>query len=606
MGTSRPAQPIQLSRPFMLWDWVVAPARGEFRRNGITERVEPKAMEVLVFLAQHPGEVVTRDDLERHVWRGALVGYDAVTNTVLKLRKALGDDAREPSIIATIPKRGYRLVAPVRYLDEPAVPSTTAETPPSTEDSSDRSETGEGSPAGCAYAQTGRAAGKSASRPVPLPAWRRLWPALVGTLMAIVAVGAAFYWSRSLETLEPASGLGGKLAAPPSVLVLPFASIGDDPLQERFADGITEDLITDLSRLAQLAVIASNTSFSYQGRRVTPQEAGRELGVDFIVEGSIRRDGESVRLNARLVDAKTGLELWAMRYDRPLAQVFAVQDALTGSIVNALAVRLTPHERESLAQRPTDSLVAYDRFQEGQRLAKDQTAESARRAEAAYRSAIEADPDYGRAYGAWAYVFARSFRFGWTDTPLETIDRALELAKKAVARDAAIPQTHWALGYVYLMRRDYAKAEAAARAALQVAPNYADGYGLLAFIKNALGQPAPAIALIQRGMQLNPYYTWDYPYNLGRAYYALGRTDDAIRALEEARRRNENAPGTRLYLAAAYVRAGRQADAEREVQELAVLSPSETIAHLKKADPIDDPKLMEAFVADLRKAGLPE
>jgi adenylate cyclase len=576
METRHPAERVRLSRRFMLRDWVVAPDRGELTRNGIMRRVEPKAMEVLVYLAERQGEVVTRDDLERHVWQGALVGYDAITNTVLKLRKALGDDAREPRIIATIPKRGYRLVAPVRFLDGEAEPTLVA----------------------VGTAETDAATPRR-RRP------KVLWVGVaVAILLALAGLATTLRYGWLPGSL-PSRPLSGGEAAP-SVMVLPFSSLGDDPQQERFADGITEDLITDLSRLSHLAVIASNTSFSYKGRHVRPQDVGRELGVDFVVEGSIRRDARSVRVNARLVDARTGFERWAKRYDRPLAEVFAVQDAVTASVVRALAVRLSPHEKENIAERATDNLLAYDRFQEGQRLAKDQTADSARRAQAAYRSAIAADPNYGRAYGALAYLLARSFRFGWTDTPAETIDRALELARKAVALDPAIPQTHWALGYVYLMRRDYANAEAAARDALQVAPNYADGYGLLAFIKNALGQPQAAIELIERGMRLNPYYTWDYPYNLGRAYYMLGRIGEAIKLLEEARRRNENAPGTRLYLAASYIRAGRQADAEWEVQELSVLSPSETISHLKKADPIDEPKLMGAFVADLRKAGLPE
>ena len=154
---------------------------------------------------------------------------------------------------------------------------------------------------------------------------------------------------------------------------------------------------------------------------------------------------------------------------------------------------------------------------------------------------------------------AVAFRRGWTDTPIETLARALELAKKGVALDDSIPQTHWALGYVYLMRKELENAEAAAMQSIAVAPNYADGYGLLALINNNLGNPEKAIELINRGMQLNPYYTWDYPYNLGRAYYTLGRYEDAISELEKARERNENAAPIKLYLIASYVRSGREA-----------------------------------------------
>lgn len=169
-----------------------------------------------------------------------------------------------------------------------------------------------------------------------------------------------------------------------------------------------------------------------------------------------------------------------------------------------------------------------------------------------------------------------------------------------------MPQTHWALGYVRLMRREFGQAEKAVEQALTIAPNYADGYGLLALIKNGRGDSDAAIALIEKGMQLNPYYTWDYPYNLGRAYYTLGRIDEAITALESARARNENAVPVRLHLAAAYARAGRLDDAQWEVEELQLISPTDTIAHFRNTHPISDPALMQELVVDLRKAGLPE
>jgi TolB-like protein len=534
-------------------------------------------MEVLVYLAQRQGEVVTREELEQHVWRGALVGYDAVTNTVIKLRKALGDDAREPGIVATIPKRGYRLVAPVRYLDEQPDPPPAAAPP---------------------------------INPVSLPAARAgsgsarkilLGVALVG----LVGLAAELLWiwpPTALQSVVPSAG--GTSAH--SLVVLPFESLGDDQKQEHFADGITEDLITDLSNVSHLSVVGSNTAFSYKGKQVKPQEVARELGVDYVVEGSVRQDAGSARVNARLVDAKTGFERWGERFDRHLAEVFSAQDEVTDRIVAALATTLTQPDKEDVAQPTTDNLVAYDHFQEGQKLAQMQTRETALAAEEAFRSAIEADPTYARAYCALAYILARNFRYGWTEAPVETIDRALELANKAVSLDGSIPQPYWALGYVYLMRKEYDKAEAALRDALKVAPAYADSYGLLALFKNVMGEPETAIELIKRGMELNPHYTWDYPYNLGRAYYTLGRINEAIAALEEAKTRNENATVVRLQLAASYARAGRQADAEWEIQELEIMNPKDTLSNLKKTDPLNNAKLMDEFLADLRKAGLPE
>ena len=556
---------------FAVGDWLVQPDQGEMTRGAESVRVEPKAMEVLVYLAQRQGEVVTRDDLERDVWKGALVGYDAVTSTVIKLRKALGDSARRPSVIRTIPKRGYQLIAPVKLTGEHPAESM----PPETRKPPTR-------------------VGKTALLLTPV----------------IVLLAGIFYWAstpRAPESPPLEEGVSGAVtSAPPSIVVLPFENLSDDPSQEHFADGITEDIITDLSGLSDLLVIASNTSFSYKGRKITPQEVGADLKVGFVLEGSIRRHEDSVRVNAQLVDAKTGFQKWARRYDRKLDQVFAVQDEVTNSIVDALAINMTDTERARLAQRNTSSLEAYDYFREGQRLSKVSSRETNVQAQQTYRSAIKADPGYGRAYGALAYTMAYSYRRGWSDSPVQTIDQALELALKAVELDGSIPQTYWSLGYVHLMRKEYEKADAAVTRALAIAPNYADGYGLLALIKNALGESEEAIVLIKKGMELNPYYTWDYPYNLGRAYYTLGRYEDAIAALEEARTRNENVVPVRLHLAASYVGAGRQDDAEWEVQEIQILSPTDTISHLRIAHPIDDPELMNAFIDDLRAAGLPE
>ncbi len=566
-------------REFSVGDWHVSPLEGVISRNSENVRLEPKAMEVLVYLASRPGEVVSREDLENKVWRGAVVGYDAVTSTVIKLRKALGDSARESRFIATVPKRGYQLIAPVTY---PEAGAPDAAEPPG-------------------------AAGATPNRTQSTP-FVRLRLVLVMAMLGLT-VGLAYLFMPGTppsgdETADVSVQAGR--GAPPSIVVLPFENLGEEPLNDSFTDGITEDLITDLSGISNLLVIASNTAFAFKGKKVSASALAAELNVGFILEGSIRRHGGSIRVNARLIDARSGFQRWAKRYDQEVTEVFAVQDEVTRSIVEALAVKLSPQEVERLARRTTNSLVAYDHFQEGQRLSRISTLETNQQAQVAYRKAIEADPDYGRAYGALGYTLAYNFRRGWTDSPAQTIDLALQLAKKAVEFDSSIPQNHWSLGYVHLMRQEYEAAESAVAQAVAIAPNFADGYGLLALIKNALSESDLAIALIEKGMRLNPYFTWDYPYNLGRAYYTLGRIDEAITALEDARSRNPNAIPVRLHLAASYVRAGRLGDAQWEVEEIQALSPAETISLLKSTHPINDPKVMDTFAADLRAAGLPE
>jgi len=562
---------IREAKSFDVGGWRVTPDEDVVSRDGRSERLEPLAMQVLVYLASRAGEVVSRADLEEVVWKGGVVSYDSVTSTVIKLRKALGDDARKPTYITTIPKRGYQLIAPV---------SLVADEPPA------------------------QAASPESVAPVPSASADRR---KVATLVVVLITAAAAILGVLTQLTPPAVESDGQpVSSPPSIVVLPFQSLSDDPSQERFADGITEDIITDLSGITGVRVIASNTSFSYKGRQVSTQEVGDELRIDYVLEGSVRRRGDSIRVNAQLVDVRTAFQVWAHRYDRAAQETFAVQDELTNQIVEPLAVQLSPQEKARLARQPTNNLAAYDHFQEGQRLGKINTKDSNIEAQHAYRKAIETDPTYGRAYGALAYTLAYNFRRGWNDAPMQAIDRALELAQRGVELDASIPQTFWSLGYVHLMRKEFALAQQAVETSLSIAPNYADGFGLLALINNSLGNAKAAIANIQKGMQLNPYYTWDYPYNLGRAYYILGEYDKAIPELESAKTRNPNVMPVRLVLAACYVRTGRAADAEWEIEEVQAINPHETLSHLANTFATNDAELLQRFLQDLREAGLPE
>ena len=554
---------------FYIGDWRVSPAQGILTRGSESERLEPKAMEVLVYLASQPGEVVTREALERDVWHGALVGYDAVTSTIIKLRKALGDNARQPHFIATIPKKGYQLIASITDL-------------------TDEEKYGANSPV----------SDESHSATPQTPPRQRL-SLVVAVLAGLILLSLIWLWSTEPQPEQPDT-------APPSIIVLPFENLSDDPKQAYLADGITEDIITDLSRLSNLLVIASHTSNQYRDRQVSPKAVGQELNVKYVLIGSIRQVGNAIRVNAQLVNSATGFNTWAQRYDRDVAEVFAVQDEVTASIVNALAVKMDSKEKNRLAKRATDSLKAYDLFQEGQKLFQIRTKETLKQARDLYQKAIELDPNYGRAYGAIAVSLASEYLEGWTNTPIETLDRALVLAEKAVELDDSSPQTYWALGFVYLMRKQYTEAENAVSHAIKIAPNYADGYGLLALINNHLGQPARAIELNTKGMRLNPYYSWQYLYTSGVAYYFLDNYEAAITILEKAKERNENVIPVKLFLAASYIKTGRTNDAAWIVAQLQTLNPAISISEIEKTIPIAKPENKQGFLADLRKAGISE
>jgi adenylate cyclase len=546
-------------KPLSIGNWHVSPAEDLLQRGDESVRLEPKAMEVLVYLASRPGEVITREELERDVWRGAVIGYDAVTNTVIKLRKALQDDARQPRFIATIPKKGYQLIAPVAESGGGAVPS-----------------------AGPAP----RARVWIAGRPVK---------ALAG-LAALLVLGLAI--------LQLA--VHSRTVDPPSIVVLPFENISNDSRQDYLANGITEDIITDLSRLSGLMVISRATSSSLKEDDLGAKTIGADLGVRYVLKGSIQRLGRKLRVSAQLIDTRTNANVWAQRFDREANQVFTVQDEVTHRIVDALAIRITTQERQRLKQKATANLAAYDFFQEGKRLSRVSTKQSNEQARAAFRKAIQLDPDYGRAYGSIAYTLTFDYLRGWTDNPNEALDRALVLAKKAVALDNSTPQTYWVLGFVHLARKEYRDAEEAADESTRIAPNFADGYGLLALIDANLAKPKQAMLLIKKGMRLNPYYTWEYLYILGIAHYTLGDYDQAIKVLGDAEARNDNVAQIKLFLAASYVGAGRIEDAKWEIATLQTISPTTTVTETANTIPIADPDLKRALLADLRTAGLPD
>lgn len=560
---------------FYLNDWWVCPAEGDLVRDDVTIHLEPKAMDVLVYLALHAGRVVSREELEREVWHGAIVGYDAVTNTIIKLRKALQDNSRSPRFIATVPKKGYQLIVTPDFKSEISkVVRQEALSPVPTDVSSlSKDDT----------SHSVRTRNNVNRRIIALAL-------LLGFGIGIISLLL--------------SGENTERIKVPSIIVLPFDNLSEDAGQEAFADGITEDIITDLSRLSNVFVLATNTSFSYKDKQVLPRRVGEELNVNYVLKGSIRPFGDKIRMTTQLIDAATGFNVWAERYDRNLDEIFTVQDEVLQSIVNALAVTLSSQEKQRLAHRTTNSLVAYDYFQEGQRLFKISTAETNEKARQMYRSAIEYDPAYGRAYGALAIVLSADYRRGWTISPLENLDRALVLAKKAVELDGSTPQTYWALSFIHLARKEYKEAKSVISEAIEIAPNYADGYGLLALINAYDGNAQQAIKLNDKALKSNPYYSYEYLITYGIAYYYLKNYDKAVEILEQAYTRNSNHVFIRLLLAVSYIGMGQQDEAEWLVSELALTNPTTVISSIKNTIPFSGADFTNRFLMDLKKAGM--
>jgi serine/threonine protein kinase/Tfp pilus assembly protein PilF len=437
---------------------------------------------------------------------------------------------------------------------------------------------------------------------------------VVSILVTIVLVAGIFLivdkttQEEGIVEVEQKKGSGNtanEAVSVPSILVLPFRNIGNETEDEYLVDGMTDDIITDMSKLSGILVIAGQTALQFKKTNISPLDAGRELNSDFILDGSVRRSGSNLRVNAQLIDVKTAVPLWAERYDRNLDNIFEVQDEITSKIIMSLSGRLTNQEQALKAEVTRVDFDAYDSFLKGQRYYNLRTKESVAEAIDAYKKAIQIDPSFARAYGAYGVALALQYRMGWTDSPGETLNRALEMAQKAVSIDGSNPQVYWALGYVHMRRLEIDKANAAIGRAIEIAPNYADGYAMLAVINNIQGKPIEAIKNVQKAMQINPYYTFEYPYNLGRAYYVAGNYSEAIPSLLEALDRNGTDYRPRLYLIASYVRLGQMDDAKWELDQILTQNPDISISYITRVHP-DNKESLGKLVNDIRQAGLPE
>ncbi|GMR17854.1 MAG: hypothetical protein BMS9Abin33_0248 [Gammaproteobacteria bacterium] len=555
-----------LTMPFQLADWHVHPASDRISRNNEETRLEPRVMAVLSLLATRAGEVVSREELEANIWGNTIVGYDALASSINKLRKALGDDTSKPRYIETVSKKGYRLIAPIIVENNSTLSSVA--TPENS-------------------------------------ALKNRFIYIVVVLLLGIGFASYLLFSGNKESVTKPDYLSPPVEK--RMAVLPFTNISGNPEQDYFVDGITDDLITDLSGLSGIVIVSRSATFSYKGQEVNSRAVGQELGADFLLEGSVRKSGKRWRINVKLINTKDGTNLWAKRYENTESTLFKAQDEVVNNIVRALALQLNVQDKQRLGHRPTTNFEAYDLFLLGQKLFKARNKESNQEAQQAYRRAIKLDPNFARAHGSLAVSLDVHYWRGWSDTPEETLDRALAMSKLAIELDPSSPQAYWALGYTRLYRKELDMAATAVEHAITLAPNYADGYGLLALINNYLGNGETARQLVTKGMKINPHYTWDYPYNLGRAYYTLGEHQKAIEALLEALDRNEHAASPRIYLAAAYMAAGQKDNAIWEVEQIRVISPEFTLSHIKKNYPIiNNKKLQDIFFDQLRQAGLPE
>ena len=443
-----------------------------------------------------------------------------------------------------------------------------------------------------------------------MPVGKRLSKAALAIIAVVVIAGLVALYQFALRPSPPKMEFASKekMAFPlpdkPSIAVLPFVNMSDDPKQEHFADGMTEEVISTLSRIPTLFVIASNSVFTYKGKPVKVQQVSQELGVRYVLEGSVRRSQDRVRVTAQLIDAVSGHHLWSEKYDRMLKEIFAVQDEITHNIVTALRVKLAGGESIRIARKTTDNVEAWEYYIRGADLARWVKRDENVQAQELFEKAIALDPKFAAAYALLSLTHAQMARFGWSASPEQSLQRAFEMAQKAIALDDSLGDGHAFLGFAHMLRREYEQATAEGERGVVLTPNGATPTAMLAMTLNLVGRTEEAIDLIKRAMRLNPSYPPWYLYVLGQAYRLTGRYTEAIPVFKAYRDLNPNAPFPYIHLAVTYSLMGQQAEARAAINEALRLQPTYSLKQAAKAYPYKSPEVLERELEALRKAGL--
>jgi TolB-like protein len=452
------------------------------------------------------------------------------------------------------------------------------------------------------------------TRVSPLLRWTRAlprrwgWPTVAITIGLVVTIAAVVVWRFAFYSQQAAVASLENMAFPlpdrPSIAVLPFDNLSGDAEQDYIADGITEELITALSQISDMFIIARNSVFTYKGKPVKIQQVSEELGVRYVLEGSVRKAGDRVRIAAQLIDALRGHHVWAERYDRDLKDIFAIQDEITMKIITALQVKLTEGERARLMARGTHNLEAYLKLLQGREPFFTVTKEGNAEGRRLFEEAIALDPEYAHAYidlgvTYWMDIFLQS-----TQSPRDSLRLAFECITKAIALDESNPSAHIQLGWLYAMTKQYDKAIAECERAITIAPNLANGHIWMSMVLSYSGRHEEALQYAEQGLRLDPFPPVHHLRQMGTAYSRVGRHEEAITALKKALNRAPNDVLTRISLTVAYSRAGRMDEAQAEAEEVLKINPkfslenfAQTLPHKNKAD-------KDLVIEALRKAGL--
>jgi len=556
--------------------------RRSLRHGRDDAQLRPKAFDVLCYLVENAGRPLSKEEIMAAVWPKVIVTDESLTRCVSDVRAALRDG--DQRIIKTIPRHGYVFATPVH--EAPHVTAEPVIIP----------------------------AGLATERPNPRQhsatarfALRPLWTLIAAAALVLMAAIASSLW------------LGGqpRLSLPdrPSIAVLPFANIGGDPQQDYFGDGIAEDLTTNLSKFANLFVIASGSAFKYRARSVDAKAVGHELGVRYLLQGNVRRDAERLRITVELVDATSGQQLWAERYDRTPNAVFAVQDEVAQQIISTLVAQINKQDLERALRKPPETLAAYDYYLQGNALMRsfqgERRGETIAAARALYEQSAAADPRYAPALQG----LAQTYLAGWVDPSpghaigvefqrQTVIDRALSFAQKAVELDGNLAEARATLGWILFWQHRIKDGLTEFDRAFELNPNLVDWH--YSIMLTHAGRAAEALAYTTRIMRLDPFYPAVYLHCLGKAYYFLGRNEEAIEQFQAVAARIPSYRPGLVLMAAAAAEIGRSDQMRTAVAELLRIQPDFRIAAWLDFIRLTNREYADRLAAGLRKAGLPD
>lgn len=545
--------------------------------------VRPKSFELLRYLVGNPGRLVSKDELLTAVWPNVVVTDDSLVQCVTELRRALLD--HDQRLIKTVPRRGYRFEATVTAVGGTASAQAA--------DDRDRS------------AET-----DEATVPRREPAGTTKQP----RISMLVAICAAAVLAATIATTSWWFGVHDRptMAPPQSIAVLPFANLGEDPDQEYFAEGVSSDLTTELSRLPGTFVIAYATARTFKGKDIDAKQVGRELNVRYLLNGSVRRTGDQVRINAELIDAETGASAWAERFARQRDQLPAWQDEVIGRIATTLNFRLTTLESERALRERNDNPDAHDLTTRGWALVytakKPDTYNAAR---AFFQQALERDPRAVNALAGIGWTAAVTVLDRWSASPADDFAVAEAAIAEALALDPNHVVAHHVRGFLLRLQRRTQSAHDAFRTAVALNPNFASGYAQLGVTAFELGRPEETVAAVERAIRLSPRDPNLGPWLAiaGMAELHLAHDHEAASWLARAIDTGTPVALHHAYLASALALAGRTAEARAALAEFRKAEPSATIAGLRAQAYSTEPGFVvqrERLYEGLRIAGLPE